>query len=182
MSKKAFYSRLDLERFMLEHEQEGPQFPQGQLRMLDRVVELTEREGRYGKGSLIAEYDLDPSKWFFSCHFPGDPVMPGCLALDGLWQSLGLYLAWRGHQGKARAIGVDSVRFFDEISPQASTVQYRIHIRRIMQRDITLGVGDGEVWVNGREVYRADNLRVALFRQVATSTVPVQKQPLLECI
>jgi 3-hydroxyacyl-[acyl-carrier protein] dehydratase/trans-2-decenoyl-[acyl-carrier protein] isomerase len=175
MSKKAFFSRLDLERFMLEHEQSGPQLPQGQLRMLDRVVELTEHDGRYRKGSLVAEFDLSPQHWFFSCHFPGDPVMPGCLALDGLWQSLGFYLAWRGHHGKARAIGVDTVRFFDEISPQAGTVQYRIHVRRIMQRDITLGIGDGEVWVNGREVYRAENLRVALFKTEAASVfVPAQ--------
>lgn len=175
MSKPASYSRLDLERFMAEHQECGPQLPQGQLRMLDRVVSLTEYEGRYRKGSLVAEYDIDPQKWFFSCHFPGDPVMPGCLALDGLWQSLGFYLAWRGHQGKARAIGVDAVRFLDEISPQAGTVQYRLHIRRVMQRDITLGVGDGEVWVNGREVYRAENLRVALFKQEANNSfVPAQ--------
>lgn len=164
MSKQASFSRLDLDRFMLDHEQQGPQFPQGQLRMLDRVITISEYEGRYRKGALVAEYDLNPEQWFFSCHFPGDPVMPGCLALDGLWQCLGFYLAWRGYHGKARAIGVDTVRFFDEISPQAGTVQYRLHIRRIMHRDITLGVGDGEVWVNERKVYRAENLRVALFK------------------
>lgn len=178
MSKQASFSRLDLERFMLSREEQGPQLPQGQLRMLDRVVGVTEHEGRYRKGSLIAEYDLNPQQWFFSCHFPGDPVMPGCLALDGLWQSLGFYLAWRGYHGKARAIGVDTVRFFDEISPHAGTVQYRIHVRRIMQRDITLGIGDGEVWVNNREVYRAENLRVALFKMEASNAFAA---PQVEC-
>lgn len=176
MSKQTSYSRLDLDRFMLDHEQLGPQLPQGQMRMLDRVIAVTEHEGRYCKGSLVAEYDLGPQQWFFSCHFPGDPVMPGCLALDGLWQSLGFYLAWRGYQGKARAIGVDTVRFFDEISPQVAKVQYRLHIRRVMQRDITLGVADGEVWVNDREVYRAENLRVALFKaEAANAFEPVQE-------
>lgn len=175
MSKQSFYSRLDLDRFMLDHERLGPQLPQGQLRMLDRVAAVTENEGRYRKGSLVAEYDLDPQQWFFSCHFPGDPVMPGCLALDGLWQSLGFYLAWRGYHGKARAIGVDTVRFFDEISPQVTKVQYRLHIRRVMQRDITLGVADGEVWVNNREMYRAENLRVALFKtEAASALAPLQ--------
>ncbi len=178
MSKQAFFSRLDLERFMLAHAAEGPQLPQGQLRMIDRVTAVNEKEGRYHKGSLTAEYDLDPQQWFFSCHFPGDPVMPGCLVLDGLWQCLGFYLAWRGYHGKARAIGVDTVRFFDEISPQTGAVQYRIHIRRIMHRDITLGVGDGEVWVNNREVYRAENLRVALFKAEANTAFPAQQ---VEC-
>lgn len=182
MLKKAFYSRPELDSFMRANELEGPQLPQGNLRMMDRVVSITEKDGRYQRGALVAEYDLDPQQWFFSCHFPGDPVMPGCLVLDGLWQCLGFYLAWRGHHGKARAIGVDAVRFFGEILPQARTVQYRLHVRRVMDRDFTMGVADGEVWVNDQQVYRADNLRVALFRQVATSTVPVQKQPLLECI
>lgn len=178
MSKQASFSGPDLDRFMLDHEALGPQLPQGQLRMLDRVVQLTEYEGRYRRGSMVAEFDLHPQQWFFSCHFPGDPVMPGCLALDGLWQSLGFYLAWRGYRGKARAIGVDTVRFLDEISPKDSTVQYRIHIRRVMQRDITLGVGDGEVWVNDREVYRAENLRVALFRNDAILALPTAQ---VEC-
>lgn len=181
MLKKASYSRPDLEAFMLAHEPAGPQLPQGHLRMMDRVVSLTERGGHYQRGSLVAEFDLDPQQWFFSCHFPGDPIMPGCLALDGLWQCLGFYLAWRGYQGKARAIGVDAVRFFGEILPQSGTVQYRLNVRRILNREFTLGVADGEVWVNDQQVYRADQLRVALFRQEAASRHPAE--PVLrECV
>lgn len=181
MLKKAFYSRTDLDNFLHANEPDGPQLPQGNLRMMDRVISISENDGRYQRGTLVAEYDLDPQQWFFSCHFPGDPIMPGCLALDGLWQCLGFYLAWRGHHGKARAIGVDAVRFFGEILPQAGTVQYRLHIRRVVARDFTMGVADGEVWVNDTQVYRADNLRVALFRPDAAAA-QAQQQPLLECI
>ena len=180
MLKKAFYSRPELEHFLHANESAGPQLPQGNLRMMDRVVSLSEHEGRYHRGALVAEYDLDPQQWFFSCHFPGDPVMPGCLALDGLWQCLGFYLAWRGHHGRARAIGVDTVRFLGEILPQSGTLQYRVHVRRILTRDFTMGVADGEVWLGEQQVYRADNLKVALFRQE-----PAQVQtatPLLECV
>lgn len=179
MLKKAFYSRPDLESFLHAHADEGPQLPQGNMRMMDRVVSIAESGGRYQRGTLVAEYDIDPQQWFFSCHFPGDPVMPGCLALDGLWQCLGFYLAWRGYQGKARAIGVDGVRFFGEILPQAGTVQYRLHIRRILIRDFILGIGDGEVWVGEQQVYRADHLRVALF---PGESATAGKRLRLECV
>ena len=178
MLKQACYNRQDLDRFMLANEADGPQLPQGNLRMMDRVVSLTENEGRYKRGTLVAEYDLTPQQWFFSCHFPGDPIMPGCLALDGLWQCLGFYLAWRGYHGKARAIGVDTVRFFGEILPEAGTVQYRLNVRRILNRDFALGIADGEVWVNDQQVYRADSLRVALFKPSAEQQLP---RPRVEC-
>ena len=164
MLKQALQPDLDLERLIRANEECGPQLPQGNLRMVHRILSLTEHEGRYRRGTLVAEYDINPEQWFFSCHFPGDPIMPGCLALDGLWQCLGLYLAWRGYQGKARAIGVDTVRFLGEILPQTGVVQYRLQVRRIMNRDFTMGIADGEVWVNDEQVYRADNLRVALFK------------------
>lgn len=138
-------------------------FPLDPMRMVDRITEIGSTGGRYGRGLLVAELDIDPGLWFFSCHFEGDPVMPGCLGLDALWQLLGFFLAWSGHRGRGRALGVGEVRFFGQVLPTARLVTYEVHVQRLIARRLVMGVADGRVLVDGREIYAASGLKVGLF-------------------
>ncbi|MFH0910896.1 MAG: 3-hydroxyacyl-[acyl-carrier-protein] dehydratase FabA [Planctomycetota bacterium] len=142
---------------------DNAKLPHSNMLMIDRVVSIDEEGGRYGKGELVAELDIRPDLWFFDCHFEGDPVMPGCLGLDALWQLLGFFLVWKGHKGKGRALGVNEVRFSGQILPTAKKVTFRIHVKRIIARKLILALGDGAVSVDGREIYTASDLRVGLF-------------------
>lgn len=136
--------------------------PQGEMKLLDRVVHLSKEGGNYGRGEVIAEFDIHPDLWFFQCHFPGDPIMPGCLGIDALWQTLGVFLAWQGHSGKCRALGVSDVKFGGEILPDTKVVSFHVHVKRIMKRGMTLALGDGIVLADGQEIYSAKNLKAAL--------------------
>jgi 3-hydroxyacyl-[acyl-carrier protein] dehydratase/trans-2-decenoyl-[acyl-carrier protein] isomerase len=131
--------------------------------MLDRITHVGAHGGAHGNGELCAELDIRPDLWFFECHFPGDPVMPGCLGLDALWQLLGFFLAWRGHRGRGRALGVDEVRFFGQILPTSKLVTYHLNIRRVVVRKLIVGIADGDLSVDGRQIYTARGLRVGLF-------------------
>jgi 3-hydroxyacyl-[acyl-carrier protein] dehydratase/trans-2-decenoyl-[acyl-carrier protein] isomerase len=133
--------------------------------MFDRVLEISQKGGAYDKGVVIAELDINPDLWFFNCHFPGDPVMPGCLGLDALWQLVGFFLTWSGLPGKGRALGAKDVRFSGMVLPTAALVRYEISIKRVMSRSLVLGIADGAVHVDGRKIYEADDLRVGLFSQ-----------------
>ncbi len=135
--------------------------------MFDRITELATEGGSYGKGIMRAELDIRPDLWFFQCHFEGDPVMPGCLGLDAMWQLCGFYLPWLGEQGRGRALGVGEVKFTGQILPGASLVSYRIDIRRVMRGKLALVIGDGSTSVDGREIYTAKDLRVGLFTSTA---------------
>lgn len=139
------------------------QLPIDKMLMLDRIVEIGNEGGNYGKGKIHAELDIDPDLWFFECHFPGDPVMPGCLGLDAMWQLVGFFLGWSGHPGKGRALGVGEVKFTGQVLPTAKTVSYHIDIKRVLAQKLVLGIADGRVEVDGREIYTAKNLRVGLF-------------------
>jgi len=139
------------------------QLPTPNMLMLDRVVKIANEGGEFGKGEIIAELDIDPSLWFFDCHFPGDPVMPGCLGLDAMWQLVGFFLAWIGNPGHGRALGVGEVKFTGQVLPTAKLVTYRINIKRVITRKLVLGVADGAMLVDGREIYLAKDLRVGLF-------------------
>lgn len=139
------------------------QLPLPNMLMLDRITSITEDSGDYSKGEIKAELDINPELWFFDCHFDGDPVMPGCLGLDAMWQLVGFYLGWLGYPGRGRALGVGEVKFTGQVLPSAETVRYRIHIRRVIARDLVLGIADGEVFVDDRAIYTAKNLRVGLF-------------------
>ena len=139
------------------------QLPIGNMLMLDRINLITSEGGGYGKGGIVAELDINPDLWFFGCHFPGDPVMPGCLGLDAMWQLLGFFLGWSGHPGHGRALGVGDVKFKGQILPTAKIVTYRIDIRRVLAQKLVLGIADGHIEVDGREIYLAKNLRVGLF-------------------
>ena len=140
------------------------QLPVGNMLMLDRISHISSEGGAAGKGEIRAELDITPELWFFDCHFPGDPVMPGCLGLDAMWQLLGFFLGWRGNPGRGRALGAGEVKFTGQILPSASLVTYRIDIKRVIERKLVMGIADGSVSVDGREIYTAQDLRVGLFQ------------------
>ena len=164
-SKKNAYTREDL--LACAHgELFGPnnaRLPLPNMLMMDRISHISSEGGAYGKGELVAELDVHPDLWFFQCHFESDPVMPGCLGLDAMWQLLGFYLGWLGHPGRGRALGVDEVKFSGQVLPTASLVRYHLDIRRVVARGLVLGIANGTVSVDGREIYQAHNLRVGLF-------------------
>ncbi len=137
--------------------------PIDNMLMLDRINLITDEGGKYGKGEILAELDINPDLWFFECHFPSDPVMPGCLGLDAMWQLVGFYLGWLGHPGKGRALGVGEVKFTGQVLPTAKKVTYKINIKRIIARGLVMGIADGTMEVDGREIYVANGLRVGLF-------------------
>lgn len=139
------------------------QLPMPPMLMFDRITAISDTGGASGKGYAEAELDINPDLWFFQCHFKGDPVMPGCLGLDALWQLLGFYLGWTGAPGRGRALGVGSVKFTGQVQPGAKLVQYRIDIRRVMARQITLGIANGVMLVDGKTAYETEDLRVTLF-------------------
>jgi 3-hydroxyacyl-[acyl-carrier protein] dehydratase/trans-2-decenoyl-[acyl-carrier protein] isomerase len=139
------------------------QLPMPNMLMMDRISRIADGGGAHGKGEIVAELDIRPDLWFFGCHFPGDPVMPGCLGLDAMWQSVGFFLAWLGNPGHGRALGVGEVRFTGQVLPSARSVVYYIDIKRVITRKLVLGIADGRLEVDGREIYVAKDLRVGLF-------------------
>lgn len=141
----------------------GPRLPTANMLMMDRVALITSDGGKYGKGEVVAELDIDPDLWFFKCHFTGDPVMPGCLGLDALWQIVGFFLGWSGAPGRGRALGAGSVKFSGQVLPTAKLVTYNVQIKRMIMRKLVLAIADGTVSVDGRVIYEAEDLRVGLF-------------------
>ncbi|MEW7979971.1 MAG: 3-hydroxyacyl-[acyl-carrier-protein] dehydratase FabA [gamma proteobacterium symbiont of Phacoides pectinatus] len=139
------------------------QLPTPNMLMMDRIAHIADEGGAYGKGEIRVELDIDPKLWFFDCHFPGDPVMPGCLGLDAMWQSVGFFLAWIGNPGHGRALGVGEVKFTGQVLPSASRVTYQLDMKRVISRKLVLGIADGSLSVDGREIYTAKDLRVGLF-------------------
>jgi len=139
------------------------QLPTPNMLMMDRVTRIADSGGAFGKGEIRAELDINPDLWFFDCHFPGDPVMPGCLGLDAMWQAVGFFLAWIGNPGHGRALGVGEVKFTGQVLPTARKVTYQINMKRVISRKLVLGVADGVMLVDGREIYHAKDLRVGLF-------------------
>ena len=131
--------------------------------MFDRITAIAADDGTYGKGSLTAELDVHPDLWFFACHFRGDPVMPGCLGLDALWQLCGFFMAWSGCQGKGRALGAGLVKFTGQILPDAQRVTYTLNFKRLVKRTLSMVIADGAVAVDGRPIYSADDLKVGVF-------------------
>jgi 3-hydroxyacyl-[acyl-carrier protein] dehydratase/trans-2-decenoyl-[acyl-carrier protein] isomerase len=139
------------------------QLPLDNMLMFDRIRQISSESGNYGKGEIIAELDIHPDLWFFGCHFQGDPVMPGCLGLDAMWQLLGFFLGWRGNPGRGRALGAGEIKFTGQVLPDATRVVYNIHMKRVIERKLVMGIGDGIMSVDGREIYFARDLRVGLF-------------------
>lgn len=139
------------------------QLPMPNMLMMDRITSISDEGGNYNKGLIVAELDINPELWFFQCHFEGDPVMPGCLGLDAMWQLLGFYLGWRGNAGKGRALGCGEVKFRGQVLPDAKLVTYEIHIKRVMEQRLIMGIADSRMMVDGKEIYTAKDLRVGLF-------------------
>lgn len=137
--------------------------PVNQMLMLDRITTINSKGGEFGKGEIIAELDINPDLWFFDCHFPSDPVMPGCLGLDAMWQLVGFYLGWRGNPGRGRALGSGEVKFFGQVLPTAKKVTYRITMKRVIERKLVMGIADGSLLVDDKEIYTAKDLKVGLF-------------------
>lgn len=165
MIRKSAFNREDL-LDCSRGELFGPgnaQLPAPDMLMVDRICHIAEEDGRYGKGKIIAELDVHSDLWFFNCHFNGDPVMPGCLGLDAMWQLVGFYLGWRGLLGRGRALGSGEVKFFGQVLPTSKKVSYEIDIKRILKGKLNLAIADGSVAVDGREIYTAKGLRVGVF-------------------
>ena len=144
---------------------EGPQLPLPPMLMFDRIAEIAENGGEHGKGMARAEFEVKPDLWFFSCHFKGDPVMPGCLGLDALWQMLGFFLGWTGGEGRGRALGLGELKFGGQVMPNVRKIVYNVDIKRVMRLKLWLGIADGWLSADGEIIYRAKDLRVGLFKQ-----------------
>jgi 3-hydroxyacyl-[acyl-carrier protein] dehydratase / trans-2-decenoyl-[acyl-carrier protein] isomerase len=138
--------------------------PAPPMLMFDRITSIDEHGGSHGKGLLVAELDVRPDLWFFACHFEGDPVMPGCLGLDAMWQLTGFYLPWLGEPGRGRALGVGEVKFTGQVLPEAKTVRYEIDVKRVLRGKLKLVIADGRTYVDDQLIYDAKDLRVGLFQ------------------
>lgn len=140
------------------------QLPLPPMLMFDRIAQISEEGGAHGKGVIRAELDVRPDLWFFDCHFKGDPVMPGCLGLDAMWQLVGFYLGWLGSPGRGRALGVGEVKFVDQVLPNIKNVVYGIDLKRVFRGKLVLGIADGWLEADGKRIYEAKDLRVGLFQ------------------
>ncbi|HEU4708615.1 MAG TPA: 3-hydroxyacyl-[acyl-carrier-protein] dehydratase FabA [Methylophilaceae bacterium] len=139
------------------------QLPLPPMLMFDRIVSITENGGKYDSGQIVAELDIHPDLWFFKCHFEGDPVMPGCLGLDAMWQLVGFYLGWMGGPGRGRALGAGEVKFSGQVLPTGKKVTYYVDLKRVIMRKLVMGIADARLELDGREIYVANDLRVGLF-------------------
>jgi len=142
---------------------DNAQLPLPPMLMMDRVIKITDEGGKYGKGEIIAELDITPDLWFFDCHFQGDPVMPGCLGLDAMWQLIGFWLCWAGGPGKGRALGCGEVKFTGQVLPTAKKVTYKLDLKRVIMRKLVMGIADATMEVDGKVIYQATDLKVGLF-------------------
>ena len=140
------------------------QLPSPPMLMFDRITKINESGGLFEKGEIIAELDIKPDLWFFDCHFKGDPVMPGCLGLDAMWQLVGFYLGWLEQPGKGRALGVGEVKFTGQVLNKVKKVTYHISLKRLILRKLILGVADGVLKADGDTIYEAKDMKVGLFQ------------------
>ena len=140
------------------------QLPSPPMLMFDRITNINESGGTFQKGEIVAELDINPELWFFDCHFKGDPVMPGCLGLDAMWQLVGFYLGWLEQPGKGRALGVGEVKFTGQVLDTVKKVTYQISIKRLILRKLILGVADGVLKADGEPIYEAKDMKVGLFQ------------------
>jgi len=167
MEQKSSYNREELlacgrgEMFG----ENNARLPSPNMLMMDRVTLINADGGAHGKGEIRAELDINEDLWFFDCHFKTDPVMPGCLGLDAMWQIVGFFLGWKGNPGRGRALGCGEVN--GQVLPSASKVTYHIELKRVIERRLVMGIADGRMHVDGREIYVANDLRVGLFTSTA---------------
>ncbi len=142
------------------------QLPAPPMLMFDRITNVNKDGGVHGKGEITAELDINEDLWFFKCHFLGDPIMPGCLGLDALWQMLGFYLGWLGYPGKGRALGVGEIKFVEEIKPDKELIKYKVSLKKSLnKKGLSIGYGDGQIIHKEKIIYHANDLRVGLFNE-----------------
>lgn len=146
------------------------QLPLPPMLMFDRISHISQEGGAHGKGEIRAELDVRPDLWFFACHFKGDPVMPGCLGLDAMWQMLGFFLGWLGEPGRGRAISTGSIKFSGMVTPTVKRIEYGVDLKRVMRSRLVLGIGDGWLKADGETFYKAEDLRVGLFKDAAPAS------------
>lgn len=139
------------------------QLPLPPMLMIDRITQISDDGGAHGKGEIVAEFDINPDLWFFDCHFKGNPIMPGCLGLDGIWQLLGFFLGWSGGKGQGAALGVGECKFTGMVKPDVKKVSYHIDMKRLIMRRLVLGIGDGVVKADGEVIYQMKDIKVGLF-------------------
>ncbi len=155
---------LDIKTLINSAGKGGAQLPNDELDLLETAPLISQTGGRYGKGEMITQMNITPDMWFFKCHFPGDPVMPGCLGIECLWQSLGLYLSLLGFKGKGRALGVGELKFNGEVLKTSKSVEFHLHIEKIVSnRKFSVALADGEVRVDGKVIYQAKQVKVGIF-------------------
>jgi 3-hydroxyacyl-[acyl-carrier protein] dehydratase/trans-2-decenoyl-[acyl-carrier protein] isomerase len=147
----------------------GPRLPKPNMLMFDRISQINDHGGPHGLGQITAELDINPDLWFFECHFEDDPVMPGCLGLDAMWQLIGFFLGWLGGDGNGRALGAGEIKFKGQILPDARRVTYRVDIKRLIMKKLKMAIGDAELMVDGETIYIAKDLRVGLFTDPTAS-------------
>ena len=167
MSRRESYSKEDLINSGLGKlfGAERGKLPAPPMLMMDRILHISDEGGKYGKGEIKAELDINQAQWFFDCHFKGDPVMPGCLGLDAMWQLVGFYLGWLGNPGKGRALGVSTVKFTGEILKSVKKATYIIDMKKIMSPGGTsVGLANGLLFADDKKIYSAENLKVGLFK------------------
>ena len=145
------------------------QLPAPPMLMMDRITSIEEGGGEHGKGKIVAEFDVKPDNWFFKCHFLGDPVMPGCLGLDALWQMTGFFLGWKGMPGRGRALGVGEVKFTNMVTPTVKLIRYTVEFKRIIDRKLKLGIANGTMEADGELAYTVSDMRVGLFSDAQTA-------------
>jgi 3-hydroxyacyl-[acyl-carrier protein] dehydratase/trans-2-decenoyl-[acyl-carrier protein] isomerase len=165
MTRQSAYSRDQL-LASARGELFGPdsaRLPNDPMLMFDRITEISDSGGAHGKGVIRAELDVRPDLWFFGCHFIDDPVMPGCLGLDAMWQLTGFFLTWIGATGRGRALGCGEVKFTGQVLPSAKLVSYEIDVSRVINRKLVMAQSDARMLVDGREIYTANDLRVGMF-------------------
>ena len=139
--------------------------PSPPMLMFSRITNVNENDGKFKKGIIEAELDIQKKMWFFDCHFKEDPVMPGCLGLDAMWQLVGFFLGWKGEPGKGRALGVNSVKFTGEVLTTAKIAKYEVNMKRILKKEgAVVGLADGTLYADGKAIYQAENLKVGLFK------------------